>query len=127
MPNFDLLIVDDDPSFLFLHEVLAKKSGFHEQPRKFEDGEEVIQFLEENEGKNYLLFLDIYMKKLDGWGVLEILDRKNCPSKIKVILITSSINSEDKNRAIDYANVIEYIEKPLLLEYLQHLKDQVIF
>lgn len=127
MANFELLIVDDDPSFLFLHEVLAKKSGFHDSPQKFEDGGDVVKFLSKGEDKNYLLFLDIYMKQMDGWGVLDFIEKQNKPNKIKVILISSSINSEDKNRALDYTSVIEYIEKPLLLGYLEILKDQVLF
>ena len=127
MANFNLIIVDDDPNFLFIHDVLAKKSDFHQTPLKFEDGYDAIRFLEENMDKNHLLFLDIYMKTIDGWGVLDFIENKNIPEKIKVILISSSVNVADKNKAMEYSSVIDYIEKPLPVEYLNMLKEQVIF
>jgi CheY-like chemotaxis protein len=67
------------------------------------------------------------MMDVDGWGVLEFLQSKNLPGKIKVILITSSVSMEDKKRAVQYPNVIEYIEKPLMMNYLINLKNQNIF
>lgn len=128
--NFNLIIVDDDPDSIFLHSLLCKKTGFNENPLTFSGGQEVIDYLSEKATINFsntLLFLDIYMAKVDGWGVLEYLKTLNRPDKIKVILISSSVNMNDKSRAIKYNSVIEYIEKPLLFDYLINLKNQAIF
>jgi len=128
--NFRLIIVDDDSEYIFFHKLLAKKSGLSDDPLCFSSGKELIDYLESREEEglgNILIFLDIYMMDVDGWGVLEFLQSKNLPGKIKVILITSSVSMEDKKRAVQYPNVIEYIEKPLMMNYLINLKNQNIF
>lgn len=128
--NYNLVIVDDDPEFIFLHKLLSSKAGFYENPKTFKGGQEVINYISENFNNdlpNHLIFLDIYMAEVDGWKVLDYLNTLNRPDKIKVILISSSVNLDDKRKAIKYDSVIEYIEKPLLLEYLVNLKSQVIF
>ena len=128
--NFRLIIVDDDPEYIFFHKLLSKKSGLCEDPLCFSGGQEVIDYLASQEDKdleNILIFLDIYMTEVDGWGVLDYLKSLNRPDKIKVILITSSVSMEDKKKAIQFPNVIEYIEKPLMMNYLVNLKNQIIF
>jgi CheY-like chemotaxis protein len=67
------------------------------------------------------------MQDVDGWGVLDYLKKVNRDDKIKVILITSSVSMDDKKKAIQYPSVIEYIEKPLMMNYLINLKTQAIF
>lgn len=128
--KFNLLIVDDDPEYIHLHKILAEKSGFNENPITFRGGQEIIDYISTeiiNDFDNTLIFLDIFMFDVDGWEVLDYLESLNIPEKIKVILISSSVNMEDKIKAIKYKSVIEYIEKPLLLNYLSNLKNQCIF
>jgi CheY-like chemotaxis protein len=128
--NFDLIIVDDDAEYIFFHKLLAKKSGLSEDPLTFASGEEVIEHLEKvvhEEMNNTLIFLDIYMQDIDGWGVLDYLQKVQKHDKIKVILITSSVSMDDKKKAINYPSVIEYIEKPLMMNYLINLKSQSLF
>lgn len=128
--NFDLIIVDDDAEYIFFHKLLAKKSGLSEDPLTFSSGQEVIDHLStiiDQDINNTLIFLDIYMQDVDGWGVLDYLQTVNRHDKIKVILITSSVSMDDKRKAIQYPSVIEYIEKPLMMNYLINLKNQTIF
>ena len=128
--NFELIIVDDDAEYIFFHKLLAKKSGLSEDPLTFSSGQEVIDHLSsivDQEINNTLIFLDIYMQDVDGWGVLDYLQTVNRHDKIKVILITSSVSMDDKRKAIQYPSVIEYIEKPLMMNYLINLKNQSIF
>lgn len=128
--NFDLIIVDDDPDYIFFHRLLAKKSGLSDNPISFEDGQELIDYISENNNekvRNTLIFLDLYMLRIDGWEVLDYLETLKIPNKIKVIVISSSVNMNDKTKAIAYSSVIDYIEKPLLLSYLTKIKDQDIF
>lgn len=127
--KFDLLIIDDDPDYQFFHKLLAVKTGFHHQPKCFCSGKEVIEFLEDHTytEENFLLFLDLFMVEIDGWGVLDYIESLNQPHRIKVIVVTSSINIADKRKAMRYKSVIEYIEKPLMKHYLLSIKDSPIF
>ncbi|WP_297337806.1 response regulator [Algoriphagus sp.] len=127
--KFDILLVDDDPDTLFLHEILIKKSGLSPSPKKFESGQKIIDFLREHQPKKekYLVFLDIYMTDIDGWKVLDFIEQLRLHPNLKVMLLSSSVNFDDKRKAMDYPSVIEYIEKPLMLHYLERLKEQAIF
>jgi CheY-like chemotaxis protein len=128
--NFNLVIVDDDPDTILLHSIISKKAGFDGNTLTFPGGQELIDYFTEyfnDESPNHLIFLDIYMIPVDGWMVLDFLKTLNRPDKIKVILISSSVNISDKRKAIKYHSVIEYIEKPLMTKYLINLKNQVIF
>ncbi|MDF2157335.1 response regulator [Algoriphagus sp. CAU 1675] len=127
--DFDLILVDDDPAYLQLHEVLVKKSGFHNQPILIDSGKKAIEYLEQevDSDRTILLFLDIYMKDIDGWDVLDFIESYGLPEKIKVMLVSSSVDLSDKRKALKYNTVIEYIEKPLVLPYLERLKELAIF
>lgn len=128
--NFNLIIVDDDPDYIFFHQLLSKKSGLSDNPISFEDGQELIDYISENNNeklRNTLIFLDLYMLRINGWEVLDYLETLKIPNKIKVIVISSSVNMDDKIKAIGYSSVIEYIEKPLTLNYLINIKNQSIF
>lgn len=127
--NIKLLIVDDDPQFLRIHDLLAKKSKLDESPLLFKDGREIINFIDKNRNQknNYLILLDIFMPEIDGWEVLDFIESLGSFHTKKVILVSSSIEQSDKNKAIRYTSVIEYIEKPLLLDYLIRLKNTQIF
>ncbi|MBY5949491.1 response regulator [Algoriphagus marincola] len=127
MTNFDLLIVDDDPAFRKIHEALVSRSEFHQAPVLLENGQTTIEYLESNPSGNKLLLLDIFMPVVDGWAVLDYIEELKKPESIKVILITSSVNKSDKVKAMDYVSVIEYIEKPLVEDYLRMLKNQFLF
>lgn len=127
--KFDLLIVDDDSDYKFFHKLLATKTGFHPNPTCFSSGREVIDYLEihKNDPENILIFLDLYMSEIDGWQVVEYIETLNQPHRIKVIIITSSINISDKRNALKFSCIIEYIEKPLMKNYLFALREAQIF
>ncbi len=127
--DFDLILVDDDPAYLQLHEILVKKSGFHNQPILFDSGIKAIDYLEQelDSDRTILLFLDIYMKDIDGWDVLDYIESRGLPEKVKVMLVSSSVDLYDKRKALKYNTVIEYIEKPLVLPYLERLKELALF
>ncbi|MFC3417484.1 response regulator [Algoriphagus hitonicola] len=127
--KFDILLVDDDLDTLFLHEILIKKSGLNPSPKKFDSGKKIIDFLKSTppNTEKYLIFLDIYMTDINGWDVLNFIETLKLYSNLKVMLLSSSVNFEDKRKAMDYPSVIEYIEKPLMLHYLERLKEQAIF
>jgi response regulator of citrate/malate metabolism len=127
--NFDLLIVDDDSDYQFFHKLLSVKSEFHLNPKCFSSGKEVIDYLEEQKDsdENILIFLDLYMTETDGWAVVDFIESLNQPHRIKVIIITSSVNIADKKKALRYSCIIEYIEKPLMKNYLISIKDAHLF
>lgn len=79
-----------------------------EKPSAFEDGLQVLNFyrtyaLEANSLPD-ILFLDIYMPNLDGWGFLEELDKiKSSVVKMpQIVILTSSTRMADQRRAEEH-------------------------
>ena len=64
-----------------------------------------------------LIFLDLNMPKLNGWGVLDAMTAQN--SQVKVIILTSSVSRIDHEKAQGYRNVKACIAKPVTKDQLR--------
>lgn len=119
-----VLIIDDDDVVHFMHETLLKISGIQLPVRSFLNGKQALDHLVNNcnGDDNYLLLLDINMPEMNGWQLLDELQKINLRCMIKVIILTSSVDSEDHLKAKKYNLVIDFIEKPLTTEHLEALK-----
>jgi len=67
-----------------------------------------------------LIFLDIRMPEIDGFQILEIIEKLNIPTN--VIMLTSSINPSDKRRCEQYSFVKGFEQKPLHPDILKKFK-----
>jgi CheY-like chemotaxis protein len=53
------------------------------------------------------------MPIMNGWDFLDGLQGFNSEGRVKVIMLTSSINDEDRDMAKSYASVIGFLSKPI--------------
>jgi two-component system nitrate/nitrite response regulator NarL len=58
-----------------------------------------------------VIFLDLNMPELDGWGFLELMREAGLTNR--VIILTSSTSELDRLRCVEFTNVIAYHTKPL--------------
>ncbi|GAB3018574.1 response regulator [Spirosoma pulveris] len=66
-----------------------------------------------------VVFLDLNMPELDGWGFLERM--KETGQTHRVIILTSSTSMLDRSRCAEFPNVVAYHTKPLTLETIHEL------
>jgi CheY-like chemotaxis protein len=120
-----VLIIDDDDVVHFMHETLLKISGIQTPTQSFLNGKLALEFLMGSPGddEDYLLLLDINMPEMNGWQLLDELEKSAISKRIKTIILTSSVDNEDHMKAKQYPQVIDFIEKPLTSDYLEQLKS----
>ncbi|MFA5125029.1 MAG: response regulator [Patescibacteria group bacterium] len=99
-----ILIAEDEKSMANALELKLNKSGF--EAKAVYDGEQALATV--TEGGYDLMLLDLMMPKLDGFGVLEGIKKKNL--KIKVIITSNLSQEEDIKKAKDLG-AIDYIVK----------------
>lgn len=120
MSNKQIWVIDDDEIFHLI--INSNLNSLHLKDftiRFFESGSLAINELKQKQNFPGLIFLDIYMPLLDGWGVLSDLQKIKSPAtKTRVCIVTSSIDRSDKQKAFTYEEVIEFLIKPVRKEEL---------
>lgn len=73
-----------------------------------------------------VLLLDINMPIWSGWDFLDNFEKLDDEIKkqIKIYILSSSIDANDKQRASGNKNVVDYIEKPLSEKTVFSMLDQ---
>jgi CheY-like chemotaxis protein len=122
--SYNVVVVDDDEIILFLHSKIIQAVGLHNSPKTFNSALKALEFFESlsSDGDPILLFLDINMPVMDGWGLLDIIHQDDFDKKIEVIMVTSSVDQEDKDKAAFYPKIIHFVEKPFSKANLIDLK-----
>ncbi|REL29136.1 response regulator [Rhodohalobacter sp. SW132] len=122
--SLPVLIVDDDAGVLFLHELMVRESGFSEDILTFNGARKALDYLEKQKDKISagIIFLDINMPGMDGWKFLELLDESGQFERVFVVMVSSSVNRSDRDKAKSFPHVIDYIEKPLDFEACEKVK-----
>ena len=110
-----VLIIDDDPGVLFLHEIIVKESKLSLTPECYNDAQKALKYIKsiDESGSKLLIFLDINMPKMSGWSFLDALVNTIEFMDIKVVMVTSSLSKIDREKTSDYPFVIDFWEKPM--------------
>lgn len=87
-----IIIAEDDEGHAGLIMKNLKRSGIINPILHFKDGQEVIDYLNNQVDNNasYILLLDIRMPKMDGTEVLKYVKNKENLKRIPVIMITTT-------------------------------------
>lgn len=110
-----VLIVDDDDAVRFFHRIIVSQNKLSAEPLSFRSGKETIEYLDQywNEADNYLILLDINMPEMNGWDLLDAIGGKGYINQVHIVMITSSVKKEDREKAKLYSMVIDVVEKPI--------------
>ena len=124
-----VLLVDDDNMTNFLHQRVISKAEICSEVKVAKNGQEGIEKLVELNhslaSKDVVVvFLDLNMPILDGWGFLKEYENQKDKLKFntKIFVLSSSINPDDKARAEENKYVAQYVYKPLTTSSLQDLQ-----
>lgn len=127
--NF-LMFVDDDYATNYYHEHVVKKAEVCDKYKFYDKPGEALEYFEtilENKELEVpdVIFLDINMPKIDGWMFLERYNSLSIPKTPIVIMLTTSLNPKDKQRAEESQLVHGFITKPLAKDHLMELGIEI--
>ena len=122
-----VLLVDDSMSTNFHHETILKDLDCTDQIEICLNGLEALDYLKTKHDEGYpkpdIIFLDINMPKMNGWEFLTEYEKLPDFQKgeILLVMLTTSVNPDDKLRADRLSVIKDWISKPLTEEVVKNI------
>lgn len=108
-----ILIIDDNEADQFYNEMVFEDYASDITLHKAYDGEEALAQLRSESINPDLILLDINMPGMNGHEFLEHWTEKNTREIPVIVMLTSSAQSIDKDKAMHYKCVQDYMVKPI--------------
>ncbi|SFD55725.1 CheY chemotaxis protein or a CheY-like REC (receiver) domain [Chitinophaga sp. CF118] len=123
------MVIDDNPVDRYIAERIFTKYEFAEEIVCIDSAKKALEYLisfkDIPDKLPHLIFLDIMMPEMNGFQFLD--EYKNLPETIKqnciILMLTTSIHSEDHDKANDNPYVNRFLNKPLNVGVLKGLED----
>lgn len=107
-PLMPILVADDDEDDLFFINRLIRKTGVSNPIKTFDDGSEVVNYLgarlscaTARRRMPGLLFLDLRMRGLGGFGFLEWARQQKGLQPLTIVVLSNSNEPADVTRALE--------------------------
>lgn len=112
-----IVLIDDEPVVNKVHQKLLNTHLPKVHTEIFTNAAEALIYIGQNQTE--LIILDINMPGINGWQFLDALRERRINSD--VIIVTSSIDPDEKRKAFNYENVKHFLIKPLTSEQISRL------
>jgi response regulator RpfG family c-di-GMP phosphodiesterase len=104
------------------------KIGQFDTVLNFENGElalnALIEIFNNNEPFPDIIFLDINMPIMDGWGFLKALEKYKFKDELNIYMVSSSIDPTEIKKSKKFKTVKHFISKPISAKnFLKNLKE----
>ncbi len=117
-----IMLIDDDEGNNFYNKFILREVDASEEIVVFQNGIDALNYLNQKHLVN-LILLDVNMPKMNGWEFLDEYEKLDQTSKdsIIVVMLTSSINPDDQQRAQSYSTVRKFMNKPIEPEMVEEV------
>lgn len=122
-----VLIIDDDPINNLICEKVLQRAKFSEKITSFLSAIDALDWLQ---GQAQVatkipvdvIFLDINLPVLDGWGFLDHLQASALNGAFQIFILSSSVSVDDQKKAAAHPLIHGFILKPLTFNKLPEVK-----
>ena len=124
-----IAVIDDDPITVFGIKKMLNSINASDDIKTYANGKEAIDdirlMLKNNQSIPEVLFLDINMPIMDGWQFLEEFITLPVKSRIRINILTSSIDPADRQNWVYYKgktdHIIDYKNKPIRRKEIEEI------
>jgi CheY-like chemotaxis protein len=127
-----VLLIDDDEPTNFMSNLILEEVNCASHIKIMQSGKNALEYLSKSTTKHNdqpypeLIFLDINMPAMNGWEFLDEYNElsKQVPKKPIIIMLTTSINPDDKLKAKKIGLVDGFENKPLTSNMIESLIEK---
>ncbi|MES2394902.1 MAG: response regulator [Bacteroidota bacterium] len=129
-----ILLIDDNPADNEYHKIIIHEANVCNHIQVAIDGPKALDYIiksgEVNQFEAFpkpdLIYLDINMPGMNGFEFLEEYHKleERLKAKVVIIMLTTSLNPDDKIRATNYKELKEFSNKPLTVEILHETLEK---
>ena len=127
-----ILLIDDSEADNYFHEMIIREANCTKNIVAVTNGEAALKFLSTPIDGSYpkpdLIFLDINMPRMNGWEFIDAYDKLPADQRGNnlVVMLTTSLNPDDDQRAKENPHIESFINKPLTQIILEQLVDRCL-
>lgn len=125
-----VLLIDDSDIDNMVNKRVVQKAGLSSDITVKNSAQSAFDYLKEiseNDTERIpgVIFLDIRMPQIDGFGFLELFEElpENIHDKSEIVMLSSSIDAADYSKAMDNRFVKHFLNKPLQKDLVLNLAD----
>jgi CheY-like chemotaxis protein len=125
----NIAVIDDDFVESYITERMIAIAAHPDKVKKYDSAERALLDFSKNKNRPEdlpdIIFLDINMPDMDGFDFLERFDNldEKIKGKGKIVILSSSLNPRDYEKAISNKYVTRFLSKPLQLRDLDLLSE----
>lgn len=127
------MIIDDNDLDQFVANKMIRMSHLADQIITKWSAKDALNFLREHENAPEhlpdIIFLDIKMPEIDGFGFLQQYEKfpDALKTNVRIVMLSSSDDPRDKQRAAENPSVCRFLSKPLSIAELKELQTVLMF
>lgn len=120
-----VLLIDDDEIVNSINEMILQHANLAKEVITKTNIEEAIEYIKICEKEPEVIFVDVNMPKKDGWDFVEAYETiKKGKIRPKIVMLSSSINPKDEQKAASFDSVLRFVSKPLSPEMANSIYSQ---